>query len=533
MFRHLVFVTLAAALFFQAQAQTPAVPAGPTGPRLILVDVVVNNEKGSIRGLTKDDFVLEDKGKKQSIAVFAVTEKGRAAASAPLTAGVASNRFNSRGEVQQTATIVLYDRINSGAQDQAFVRQQILRLLGGLNDSDRVGFYSLGFTLKMVQDYNEDAAPLAKAARALQQSNNMPESFSPAEKALFRDLTDALSPMQQLQNQARVDITYPAFRSIGRHLSGVMGRKNLLWVTSVFPLTYGNSVERRKNDQAELDSFKANLTDANIALYPVDPGGTGASFNQSSGAPVSTEGSLMPGSMRNQAGTSSVVNADTSLTGNQSMLILADATGGKAYRNMNDITPALKEVVSQGDYTYTIGFYPDTKALDGKLHDLKVAVAKKPATEKAKVSHRKQYFAWAPDTPEGSSMRTGMPELMVEPLVANGVGLVGMVTPDPAKPGVQVIDLRVAASDIRFEPRGDKWFASFDVAISVEGQKGASVKTYNPQLGADQINIVMSNGMDLREAVDMGGNSGILRISLVDKLSGSTGGLRLAFTGAK
>lgn len=529
MFKRLALLALTVS--FVAYAQAPAVPATPPGPRLILVDVLVNNDKGAVRDLTRDDFVLEDKGKKQPIAVFAVTEAGKMGTPQELPAGLASNRFNSKGEAQQTATIVLYDRINSGAQDQAFIRPQILRLLAGLKPTDRVGFYSLGFNLKVVRDYDEDAGPLAKVAQAMQQGNTAPDSLSPPEKALFADLADALSPMQELQNQARVNITYPAFQSIARHLGGVIGRKNLMWVTSVFPLTYGNSVERRKNDQAEVDGFKTNLTDANITLYPVDPGGTGASFNQTAGAPVANEGTLMPGAMRNPAGTSSVMNQDTSLTGNQTMLLLADATGGKAYRNMNDITPALKEVVGFAEYTYTVGFYPDAKNLDGKFHDLKVSLVKKPATDKAKATHRKQYFAWAPDTPAGAAMRVSMQDLMEDPLPANSVGLMAVVNRDPAKPGTQNIDLRVSATDIHFEQRGDKWIASFDVAISIEGQKGASMKTYNPQLSAEQIAGVMASGMDLRESLDIGAVNGVFRISLIDKLSGATGALRLPFSG--
>jgi VWFA-related protein len=508
-------------------------PPAPSGPRMILLDVRVTNDQGPVRGLTKDDFILQDKGKKQTLAVFEVTEAGRLSMGAPLPAGVASNRLDSKGQVQNTATIVLYDRINSGAEDQAFVRAQILRLLAGLKEDDRVGFYSLGFTLKMVRDFNEDAGPLAKAAQALLQSGAAPESFTPEEKVLFRDLADAVSPMQQLQNQPRVNITYPAFESIGRHLSGVMGRKNLLWITSVFPLTYGNSVDRRKNDQMEVDAFKANLTDANISLYPVDPGGTGASFNQTPGAPVSSEGSLLPGALRNPAGTSSIANTDTSLTGNQTMQLLADATGGRAYRNANDITPALQEVTAAADYTYTLGFYPDAKTLDGKFHDLKVTLVKKPATDKAKVTHRKQYLAWAPDTPAATEMRPSMTDLVEEPLLSGGVGLMGMATSDPAKPGAIVLDIRISAVDIRFEPRADKYVASFDVALSPDGGNVLSAKTYTPQLTAEQLAGVLQNGMDIRESINTGGASGVVRVSLLDKLSGASGGLRIPFTGSK
>lgn len=513
-----------------ALAQAPPAPAGP---RMILLDVMVTNDKGSVRGLTKEDFTLEDKGKKQTLAVFAVTESGKLSTGTPLPAGVASNRLDARGLAQNTATVVLYDRINSFAEDQAFVRSQVLRLLAGLKESERVGFYSLGFTLKTVRDYNEDSAPLAKAAQALLQSSTVPDSFSLPEKALFKDLSDAVSPMQQLSNQARVNITYPAFRSIERHLSGVLGRKNLIWVTSVFPLTYGNSVERRKNDQAEVDAFKANLTDANISLYPIDPGGTGASFNQTGAAPIANEGSLMPNTMRNATGTSSINNTETSLTGNQTMQILADATGGRAYRNANDITPALREVTAAAEYTYTIGFYPDPKSLDGKFHDLKVILAKKPATDKAKVLHRKQYLAWAPDTAAATEIRATLPEVAEEPLLSGGVGLLGVVNADPAKPGTILIDVRISAGDLRFEPRGDKFIASFDVALSPDGGKIVSAKTYNPQLTAEQYQGVLANGMDIRESIDAGGTSGVVRVSLLDKLSGASGSLRLPFNGTK
>jgi hypothetical protein len=126
-----------------------------------------------------------------------------------------------------------------------------------------------------------------------------------------------------------------------------------------------------------------------------------------------------------------------------------------------------------------------------------------------------------------------MPELLEDPLVSNGVGLMAVVNPDPGKPGTQIIDLRVSATDIRMEPRGDKWVAAFDVAISIEGGKGASIKTYSPQFTADQAAGVLTSGMDLRESLDVGGTSGVFRISLLDKLSGASGSLRLPFTAAK
>src|SRR5690349_2749102 len=107
-------LSLAASVAALAQAPTADVVLR-SNSRLVALDVIVNNDKGPVRGLTKDDFILEDKGKKQTIALFDVTEPGKAAPATPLPAGVASNRLNRKGEQTGTATIILYDRINSAS----------------------------------------------------------------------------------------------------------------------------------------------------------------------------------------------------------------------------------------------------------------------------------------------------------------------------------------------------------------------------------------------------------------------------------
>ena len=101
---------LCAAVFAAAQQVEPVYRAGT---QLVQVDVVVRNDKGPVKDLTKDDFTLQDKGKAQTIAVFAMNERGGdTAKAAPLPPNVASNRINSSGETAKTATVILFDRIN-------------------------------------------------------------------------------------------------------------------------------------------------------------------------------------------------------------------------------------------------------------------------------------------------------------------------------------------------------------------------------------------------------------------------------------
>lgn len=507
-----------------------ALPPVPAGPRLILVDAIVSNDKGVVRDLTQEDFALEDRGKKQTITLFDITESGKLKVPAtPLPPGVISNRMNSKGETQGTATVILYDRINSDAGNQAFVRVQILRVLAALKPTDRLGFYSLGGNgLQVVSDYNEDAAPLAKAAKALIESGTAPESFNVDEKYMFKSLYDSLTPTQEFSNQARVNITYPAFRGIARHLAGVLGRKNLIWITSKFPLTFGNDQVRRNDDQKEINAFKNNLLESNIVVFPVDPGGTGASFNQNASAPVANEGTLMRGRGSVSATTDPALT-NTSQTGNQTMLMLADATGGKAYRNANDIAPALTEIASAAEYTYTFGFYPDAKTLDARNHDLKITVNKK-GLGKVVVTHRKQYVAWGPESPAADKLIVPFEELVQDAMPASAVGLIAVANPDSANPGVQLVDLRITTSDLRLEPQGDLFAMDFDVALIVEGGTGGA-KTYKQAITKEQYAQVLVGGLTVQESVKTPGGNGVIRIALLDKYSGSAGSVRIPFHG--
>ena len=60
-------------------------------------------------------------------------------------------------------------------------------------------------------------------------------------------------------------------------MQGAPGRRNLLWMTSEFPLTFGGTnQERRQNDEAEIETFRQIVVNAGIAMYPVNPAGAGA-----------------------------------------------------------------------------------------------------------------------------------------------------------------------------------------------------------------------------------------------------------------
>jgi hypothetical protein len=331
---------------------------------------------------------------------------------------------------------------------------------------------------------------------------------TPEEQDLFKVLTQALAPIQELQNQQKVNVTFPAFRVIASHLQGAPGRRNLLWVAGSFPLTFGGTdTNRRENDEGEIEAFRQVLNNAGISLYTVNPAGSGAGF------------------------------AGASLSGQQTMQLLADSTGGEAYRSANDIVQPLKEVVEATTYSYILGFYPDAGSLDDKNHAIRVTLAKKPETEKAKVLHRKDYLAWNPASrlPEMERMksRPTLKDAMELRMLETGVGLMAVCRPDPANPAIQVLDIRIGVNDVRFEPVDGKWVAKLTLALGVEtpGQptKALGQEDYKAELTAeDWQEAVKVGGFDIRRRIEMGaGAAGLLRVGVSDNATGVAGSVRV------
>jgi VWFA-related protein len=519
-------------------------PVYRTGTQLVQVDVVVRNDKGPIKGLTKDDFTIQDKGKPQTIAVFAMNEQaGDTAKATPLPPGVASNRINTSGDSAQTATVILFDRLNilepqtgttgnsggalsglgSGAQARA--GRQVLESLASMKGTEHVALYSLFQDLTVVRDFTESSEPLIEAAkRAI--ASPQKAGATPAEQALDATLRDALSPGHPLENTVRAEITRKAFRGIARRMAGVPGRKSLIWIASSFPLTFGNDANRRTDDQAEVDNISNLLSDANIALYSIDPRGAGTAFTQPAN---SDDGGGKGGGTKGGKGMRALDNSapGTGLSGVETMEQIANQTGGKSFINVNDIAPPIRETIDSSEVSYTLGFYVDDKALDGKKHDLSVKVSKKADTSGAKISFRKSYLAAA------KREHPQMNELVSDRLDANRIGVMAAAAPAPNRPGIDAVQVRVDLKDLQFEKRADKWNSSFDLVLALEagGEPKVSVSPKTLSLSDDQLRQGMAGGVTIDNTVPAPDKTATLRVVIQDKSSGEAGSVRIPLPG--
>jgi VWFA-related protein len=534
---------LFAAVLAAAQQVEPVYRAGT---QLVQVDVVVGNDKGPVKGLTKDDFTIQDKGKPQAIAVFAMNEAGGSTGKAtPLAPNVGSNRIGSSGESAKGATVILFDRLNiqeaqqsntsasnssgagalSGAQARA--GRQVLELLASLKEPERVGLYSLFQDLKVVSDFTEDSQPLMEAAKRASASPQK-AGATPAEQALDARLRDVLAPGYPLERAARAEITAKAFRAIARRMAGVPGRKSLIWITSSFPLTYGDDANRQTESQTEVSNISNLLSDENIALYSIDPRGAGTAFSQTNSEDT-TSGGGKGGKGGGGKGMRALDNSapGSGLSGVESMEQIANQTGGKAFINVNDIAAPIREVVDAAEVSYTLGFYVDDKALDGRKHDLSVKLSKKAETSGAKVSYRKSYLAAA------HREHPPINELIADRLDANRIGVMAAAASAPNRPGIDAVQVRVDLKDLQFERRADKWFTSFDLALAIEsgGEPKVSVSPNSLSLSDDQLRQGLAGGVTIDNTVPAPDKAATLRIVVQDKGSGQAGSVRIPLPG--
>ncbi|MEP7351997.1 MAG: VWA domain-containing protein, partial [Acidobacteriota bacterium] len=515
MFKQAAVLAIAAAI---GVGQTPIFRSGT---HLIQVDVSVQGSKGPVRGLTKDDFTLQDKGKTQAITMFTATDSQSTPAGAALAPNIASNRVTNEGQVVSAATVLLYDRLNTATLSQSRARAQILDLLSTLKPTDRIAFYTLDTKLVLVHPFTKSTAALIEAAKQLLAQGETSSPAAPGGDQVLTSLRNALVPLQlTMDNTGRVGATQAAFRMISRHLDGMPGRKNLIWITSQIPFTFGAGTERREFDEKEFLAMSRALADSNVALYPVDPGGANTGANTGVGTTNAT-GSRGVRSA-NIGATDATANSPNTLAGTEGMQRIAEETGGKAYYNSNDIKLAAREILTSAEVTYTLGFYIDEKALDGKQHDLTIKLAKKADTNGAKVFHRKYYFA----QPLAASVQQlpTMAELAVDEDNAEGIGVMAAAGPDPEKPGTHFVQVKVDLADIQLERKGDKWVGSFDLGFAMEeGAGNLYVKPINLSLTDAQLKQATETGVMIENNIASPTKSTKLRVVVQDKTRGSAG----------
>jgi VWFA-related protein len=525
-------------------AQTPPSAPQPNGSgadtptfqsttRLVQVNVVVHGkDRKPVEGLTKGDFTVLEKGKPQRIAFFNVVKSNqRATRNVQLPQNVFSNRFGDKASAPASVTVILLDSLNTKWEDQAYARQQVVKFLQQIQPGDRVAIYSLGRGLQILHDYTTDSAALIERLNRWKGANlpDLEASAVNRDDPLIQALSDdGLAAEQRMANffaRNKVLNTLTALESIGEHLASVPGRKSLIWVSGGFPLMIGfddmetalekaeSAMQDRETFFDELEKTLRALNHGDVAIYPVDARGLMVNPQFS----ASTRGSTAPLKPWTPP------YLDT-------MNVLADRTGGKAFYNRNDLDRAIREVFDDTALTYTLGYYSDRPELDGKFRELKVRVNRPGVNVRA----RKGYFALADmRTDDEKTIKAEMKTAVWSPLDGTAVAVNARVDKlqDGSKASVLV---QIDPSTTTLVQNGDRWAGRVDIAMVFKAEDARQLAgitdTLQLSLTKETYLKVLKSGIIYRKQMDVPAASRSLRIVVRDAPSGLSGSLTVPMT---
>jgi VWFA-related protein len=389
----------------------------------VLDVVVTKGSGGAMTGLGKQDFEVSEDGKAQSIDFFEEhSAKSRVFDAPPAMPELpADYRTNVPLPAPlDSVNVLLLDGLNTEQPDQAYFYHQILEFLKKLQPGTRVAIFTLGSKLRMVQGFTTDTSALIAALND-QKHGVMPEKMSRG-RGDDADETEAITNLQAMRASpfaieamrdsqagagardfaARAAMTFQALDYLAHYLSGIPGRKNLIWFASSFPVVIFPTVKQREsikqnpNMPGYMDQINTTadlFTAGKIAIYPIDASGVMtehvAEADTSSPVPSPTGvghiGNLAPDTNMSpySAGAgqrAQVVNA---------MEQLAASTGGKAFYNTNDLNGAMQKAIDDGANYYTLGYSPIDKTMDGSFRRIDVRVT----SGKYKLAYRRGYNA--------------------------------------------------------------------------------------------------------------------------------------------
>jgi hypothetical protein len=188
--------------------------------------------------------------------------------------------------------------------------------------------------------------------------------------------------------------------------------------------------------EAEFTKASRALTNASVAVFPVDPRGL-------MGLPEFDVTSRKPDATRPWRDTDSTLRR------------LAADTGGRAYVSENDILGSLRQVSDDAQTSYSLAYYPANAQFDGKYRRLEIRF-KRPGLS---ADHRKGYYALDAEAVKRSDAKAEIRE------AARGALDSSLIEIDAGlahKDGVWQLTARIDAGELMW-PQG----AGFEVRTTV------------------------------------------------------------------
>lgn len=372
------------------------------------VPVTVLQDGKPVRGLTREDFIVEDGRSRQAITGFEVIDRA-----APATARTPVARVP---VAARRHFLLLFDLTFSEPGSVVKAREAARRLLdGALHPSDlvAVGTYTssqgprllLGFTsdphqvreavdnlgYSQLGDRNPD--PLGLVVAGYGEGARPATSQRGTEEMVLENLK-ALAQQEARagrdQQKGRVAAFTRSVADLGRLLGSVKGRKHVVYLSEGFD----SSLILGTTDQAKI--AETNAAAESGELWKIDSeerfGSTKATSDLTKMLEEFRRADCVIQAV--DVGGLRAGDADSRPQGEESLFMMANGTGGELYRNWNDLSQAMGDLLQRTSVTYVLTFQPRDLAADGKYHRLKVRLADDRGGRR--VLHRPGYYAPRP-----------------------------------------------------------------------------------------------------------------------------------------
>ncbi len=548
------------------KSEVPA-PAVRVTVRLVLADAVVTDKDGKVvTGLGAQDFTVLEDGKPQKGTTVSFEQPAELARALSARRGnLPPNVTTSRPEYRMppgAPVVVLLDALNTPIQDQSRMRMELLKYLDTqLQPGQPIAVYTLARSLRLLQDFTDDSALVKAAVQSFNPTVSQELELADVEQRLprisgaqpdsgvrgpSRNATLFLQRMRDFyDDQAnviidmRVGMTLTAFRAIAQAVSGLPGRKSLIWVSGSFPIaTYTRIIKYSADGDNDPNRVAINelyedriretasaLTDARLAVYPVDARGlVGQLLGGAENQGVNKAGLLVGGAEYAQ----NLQLASASLQDVQAtMKQVAGDTGGRFFINQNELEHSVALSTADGACYYLLAYTPQGKS-DGKFHKIEVKVNRPGVTVRARHGYYAPLLNEDSKTAKQREAEVGIAMQLGSP-GATGVTFDARVVPGPpaakAKVGVDFIvdPTTISAVDAGGGSRAlalEFHVAAYAADRKIAGQKDVAIK---PTLKPADFTRIQQQGVPYHVDVELPPGRYTFRLGVVDQHSGYVG----------
>jgi VWFA-related protein len=536
-------VCLLAVALLQAQPEAPVFRAGT---KLVEVTVTVRDRKGqAVPDLAASDFTVLDGGKSRPVAFFRFDGAPEVPATPAGEMRPATGVFTNRGEASSgsplNVTALVLDSVNTSPQGSIMARAQMMRYLKALAPETRVAIFHMGQELRILHDFTDDAAALRarldKAVLGMPLEGISDFNRSVVEAEQFIDMFDdpqaqeATAQLKRVQLEAemranaaarrsRMDRSLASIEALGRHLAGIPGRKNVVWISGGFSMVsvqgaFGVGARGGFDGYEEqVQQTAQRLAQEGVVLYIVNSQGLTGPPNVSAG--YNSPAPRMRGRFERQVDAERFSNDPHS-----AMELMASVTGGRYLHDTNDLASGFKQTLADLRGSYTLGFYA-VEEPDGKWHKLRVRVKRGGVT----VRHREGYLA------EGAAPQPmEWDEEMWKAALSNPIG--SSVVPITARRGFTpegelVMTVSADSNSLGFRPEGENLKANLKIAVSDRTADG-SARTHFSLLAVTaplaKWEAVRAEGVQFRRQWTPASDVTTIRVIVLDLHTGRYGSL--------